>query len=254
MNAYQLWKMTANPIDPEKRSRIKKFMSKRGKKYVARPPSYRRTRTGMILEEIPSSSSKSSTHSHVKKRHHPDHLKTTDTILLQDARYDPKLLPQPHVLPNKSKSHIIHNHIGYNDNQLNNASTDEEKLKFRPAKKMNPNMSKRTNTILEKRPFTAPSVDSTSKYPRHRSPRRNRDAKAKWLIQHDLSGELKEFGPASPRTQRRRNNYHSGSIRRAKDQQISQPLFVPKELPFRPRFRMAPKDQANVTRLRIFNF
>jgi hypothetical protein len=45
MNAHQLWKITANPIDPEKRVRYKKLTEKRGKRFVA-PPTPDATKNG----------------------------------------------------------------------------------------------------------------------------------------------------------------------------------------------------------------
>lgn len=41
MNAYQLWKITANPIDPEKRVRIRSFLrANHGKRHCSLPSSY----------------------------------------------------------------------------------------------------------------------------------------------------------------------------------------------------------------------
>lgn len=234
MNAYQLWKMTANPTDVNKRVKIKKLMSKRGKRLVAKPASYRRVRSLSIPYEQGNPETKLC---HVRR--YPLHLKTTDTILQRDNKFLIKDTSRPHKSLKKNQSHI-QNFIGIDLN---------EEKELRPSRKLDYKQShwKLTNTILDDRPLTAPSIVLNEKYPRHRSPKRNRSS-AKSLIEYNFATQNDQS--FSPRTTRKRRHFHHGATRKYRNvnQTISQPLFVPLKLPIRK------PDAINKTRQRIFGF
>ena len=127
----------------------------------------------------------------------------------------------------------------------------KEEKEFKPARKMDYKQShwNITNTILDDRPLTAPSIVPTERYPRHRSPKRNKSS-AKKLIQYNLSDKNEEIALFSPRTIRKRRHYHHGATRRSRteNQTTSKPLFVPTKRPIRK------PETINQTRNRIFGF
>ena len=217
MNAYQLWKMTANPVDPNKRVRNAKLFKKRLKK---------QSRTPNALLNKRGSSYCLNKERAKNKRFHPVHLKTTDTILLRDQKYK----------FNRSQRKLSHRSYASSINFVEHAKYENTK----PTKRIRDSRHLITSPILQPRPSSAPEMRPYGVRPtvcgagkgrrkmiRNTSPRRNR-ASMKWLIQyqenaHDHSNVVKHG---------RRSSFQLGKILRYKktNQHLSRPLFLPTPL------------------------
>eukprot|EP01083_Nonionella_stella_P016872 47114_1 len=222
MNAYQLWRITANPmesIDPDKRVRIRRLF-KKGRRRVVRP---RRSKDA------------DDTHKALRPGRH--HLKTTDTILQRNEEYKSK--PKQSACTAKQfTSNIRNSSVGI----VGNCTKDV----FKPIKKFPcKNVFKTTDTILQTRPQTSDTIQrSGSKYHRHSSPKRNKPS-IKWLFECDSTAQDKY---TSTKAKRKQQQFHHGPTKKlhATNRNKSRPLFTPIQ---------SEKRNANFeTRFNIFGF
>ena len=236
MNAYQLWKMTANPIDPDKRVRVKKLFATRSKKYVRKPRTYTTRRLSFPFEKDQTLTS---------KKRHAHHLKETDTILQQSDKYKIKEEPRFIDKENAKNATNIVNFCG-----LQSADKRPKKRKIVDKHQTtDPILQNQKRYELMKRPTMAPkNASSTSvhlKYRRNASPKRNATS-MKWLMQNNANND----SSASPTTKRKRKQYRPGPTRRLykTNQTVSQPLFTP--MPIEQRTC----DDYTFTRQRVMGF
>eukprot|EP01084_Bolivina_argentea_P227097 383583_1 len=165
MNNYQLWKINADPVDPDKRVRIKKLFSQKSRRRrISRPA------TSANLSQT-KSNRRSSSLINLNKHH----LKTTDTILQRGKRYKPEHYINL-KLAKKGESHIQNTPTGF-------VATIAKESK--PTKHFSKHDNlKTTDTILQRKRLTKHQRNRS--YHLHRSPKRNKTT-IKSLIQQERS-------------------------------------------------------------------
>ena len=247
MNAYQLWRMTANPIDPKKRARVRKLWASPQKDYSHRQKRREKEERTRSLEEtiIGLNNDKM-----VHKRMH--RAESTDTILLKNKRYEEGEPKGKRSLPTST---LIQRSAMKAMGVLEGETEGRRPVKWtvisteRPSTAPSARLSRRPEPTIrrnESKHLRGASVivDSTSvdadlaynrKKRRQSSPRRNIRS-IKWLMQNGAERETAQY------------SFREGTEKRhvKKDANVSQKWFYPQKMEQRqPNF---------TTRHNIFGF
>ena len=245
MNAYQLWRMTANPIDPNKRARVRKLWRSPQKDYSLRLKREQQEEKTRSLEETTIGLGNEKM---VHKRLH--RAESTDTILLGNKRYIESQPKRKRSLPTsplvqRSAMKAMGVLEGETEGRVgpvkwtvtSNKRPSTARISRRPEPTFRRNESRHlrgASVIVD-----SSSVDADLAYNRkkrrHSSPRRNTRS-IKWLMQNGARGEKATY------------SFREGSVKRhvRPNANETQKWFSPQKLE---------KRRANLTtRQNIFGF